>query len=65
MQSSGPVDRRNFARVPGCGDGASPVSQREIFLNNRCVKYSSSGRENYFLKEYFPTMILTHLVDGK
>lgn len=56
MQSSGRVDRRNFARVPSsieqsCGDGASPVSQErersisqqplcEIF-SERAGKYSS------------------------
>ena len=39
--------------------------EREIFLNNCCVKYSPSGRENILLKEFSNCLMITHLLDGK
>ena len=39
--------------------------ERELFLNNCCVKYSPSGRENILLKEFSNCLMITHLLDGK
>ena len=73
MQSSGRVDRRNFARVPSsieqsCGDGASPVSQeREKYFSTTVVWniLRAGGRENILLKEFSNCLMITHLLYGK